>query len=133
MKLNYLISLMLASTALAMSLASFLIMIISITVTIECTIMMMPAIIMIDIDEANGLNKIIIPAAKSITPKSNNKNHFDITFLAAIAILIISILDRMIQIPSAIAKMTDRIFGIATRTSPSMMDNIPDIMPKNGV
>ena len=116
-----------------MPLASFLIMIISITVTTACTIMTIPVIIMIETDEANGLNRIITPTTKSIMPKISSKTQFGMAFLATIATLIISTLDKMIQMPSAIAKMVDKMFGIASKIRPIIMDNMPDMTPKNGV
>ena len=42
-------------------------------------------------------------------------------------------LDRIIQMPSAMVKMVDNAFGIATRIMPTIIDKIPDIMPWNGM
>lgn len=119
--------------ALAISLAFCLIIIMSIIVTIECTITTTPAIIMIEIDEVNGLNRMIRPAIKSMMPKTSNRPQLGIAFLEAIATLMISILDNIIQMPSAITKIVERTFGIAIKIMPSMIDNTLDMTPKNGV
>lgn len=118
-----------ASSAFVTSLIFFLSMIMPIMLIIEWIIMMIPPITTIDRDEANGLNKMIIPHIRSIIPSSNHRDQFGTVFLTVTAMLITLTLDKMIQIPSAIAKITDKIFGIATKISPTIIDKIPEAMP----
>lgn len=84
---------------------------------------------MIDRDEANGLNRIMIPTIKSMIPNSRIKPQFETPFLTAIATLIILILDKIIQIPSAIPNTVDKMPGMATSKMPTIIDRMPDIMP----
>ena len=90
---------------------------------------MIPPSMTTEIDEANGLSKIITPTIRSIMPNIRNKNQFEKPFLIESAMLIILTLDKIIQIPSAIAKTVGRAFGIAIKTIPTMIDKIPEIMP----
>ena len=86
-----------------------------------------------EIDEANGLNKMIMPQIKSIIPSNSSKAQFEYSFLMVIAMLTTLMLDNIIHIPNAIVKITGNMLGIETRTTPSIIDNNPDITPKNGV
>ena len=76
----------------------------------------------------NNHNRIMIPHTKSIIPSSSHKYQFGTPFLTLAAMLMMLILDNIIQIPSAIANTVDKIFGIATRISPTIINNMPDIM-----
>ena len=118
-----------ASSAFAPSLIFFLTMIMPIMLIIEWIIMMIPPRTTIDRDEANGLNKMTIPHIRSIIPSSNHRDQFGTVFLTVTAMLITLTLDKMTQIPSAIAKITDKMFVIATKISPTIIDKIPEAMP----
>ena len=122
-------SLKFASMAFATSLTSFLIITVSAIVINEWTIIIIPPRTTTEIDDSNGLNRIIIPATKSIIPSNNHRYQFATLSLTATAMLMTLILDRMIQIPSAIANTVGNIFGIAIKIRPTMIDSIPDIMP----
>ena len=117
------------SSAFVTSLILFLTMIMPIILTTEWIMMIMPPSTTIDKDEANGLNKMIIPHIRSIIPSSSHRDQFDTVFLTVTAILITLTLDKIIQIPNAIAKITDRMFGIATRIRPTMIDRMPEAIP----
>ena len=95
--------------------------------------MMMPPRTTIEIDEANGLNRMITPQIKSIIPSSSQRYQFGTPFRTEIEILMTLMLDRIIQIPSAIVKIVARTFGMASIMIPTMIDKIPDIMPWNGI
>ena len=99
----------------------------------EWIIMMIPANMVIDRDDTNGLNSTMAPTIKSSMPSSNNMNQFESTSLIVIDILIILTLERMIQTPSAIVRITESIPGIAMSRIPRNIDNTPDIIPSNGV
>ena len=86
-----------------------------------------------EINEANGLNKMIMPQIKSIIPSNSSKAQFEYSFLMVIAMLTTLMLDNIIHIPNAIVKITGNMLGIETRTTPNMIDSKPDITPKNGV
>ena len=117
------------SSAFVTSLILFLTMIMPIILTTEWIMMIMPPSTTIDKDEANGLNRMIIPHIILMIPSSSHRYQFVTVFLAVMAILIIFTLDRMIQIPRAIAKATDKIFGIATNIRPTIIDKIPEAIP----
>ena len=106
-------------------------MTVSIIVTTEWTIRMMPPRMTTEMDEANGLSRIMIPAIRSIMPNNSNKNQFGTPFLIERAILMILTLDKIIQIPKAMAKIVGSASGIAIKMRPTTIDKIPEMMPKN--
>ncbi len=89
----------------------------------------MPPSTTIEMDEANGLKRMIIPQIKSIIPSSNQRYQFGTPFLTEIEMLMTLMLERIIQIPSAIVNMVAKTFGIASIMIPTMIDRMPDMMP----
>ena len=92
----------------------------------------MPLRITREINEANGLNKMIMPQIKSIIPSSSSRHQLEYSFLTVMAILMTLMLDSIIHMPSAMVKITGSMLGIEMRITPSIIDSSPDIMPKNG-
>ena len=87
----------------------------------------------IDKDDANGLNKMIMPQIKSTIPSSSNHTQFDTPFFIVIAMLMMLTLDSITHIPSAMPNIVGNIPGIAISIIPIMIDNMPETIPKNGI
>lgn len=115
--------------ALTISLASFLIMTMSTIVMTEWTMMIMPPSTMIEIEEANGLNRIMIPQIKSMMPSKSQRYQLETLVLTDKEMLMTLTLDRIIQMASAIAKTVVNTFGIAISNNPAIIEMMPDAIP----